>query len=156
MANNTTTAVTFSSISGSYSALKIILQAATDSGSGTTNLLLTLNSDTGSNYVWAQNYGSNSTASGGGGSTSDTSATIALITGDTNEADSAEITISNYAGTVFNKSLTAITTAQQATYSFSISFAGIWRNTSAITSVTLTLASGHFLTGSTFVLYGLV
>ncbi len=55
-----TASVTFSSISGSYTDLCVVF-AGTASG-GNVNLVLTFNSDTGSNYSWTDIEGNGSTA----------------------------------------------------------------------------------------------
>jgi hypothetical protein len=65
---------------------------------------------------------------------------------------SAEITIPNYAGTVFDKSLIAFTQGDQT----AVMSVGGWSSTAAITQIQFLLGSaGNFVVGSTFSLYGM-
>ncbi len=72
-------------------------------------------------------------------------------------AGTGVLRIFDYRGTAFQKGgvsnenlRRATPTGNQFTRQFSIG----WRNTAAITSLTVTLASGNFVTGSKFSLYG--
>lgn len=66
-----------------------------------------------------------------------------------------EIYIPNYAGNN-NKSLSADTVQENnGVTNYSYLIAGLWSNTSAITSITLTPISGNFAQYSTFYLYGI-
>ena len=73
-------------------------------------------------------------------------------------ADAIEIFIPDHAGTTFQKvgvgrnTITRSTTVSANNFIESTRF--YWRSTAAITSVTLTLASGNYDVGSTFTLWG--
>jgi hypothetical protein len=109
------------------------------------------NSDSGSNYSWTHLFGTGSAANSNRGS-NDSSILIgyspAAIGGN------AIITnIQNYSNSTTNK--TAISRASEADYRVG-AIAGLWRNTAAITSLTLLdEGGGNLLTGSTFTLYGI-
>jgi hypothetical protein len=65
-----------------------------------------------------------------------------------------EIYIPNYAGST-NKSVSVdAVTENNATTAITALTAGLWSNTAAITSVSITTASGSFVANSTFYLYG--
>jgi hypothetical protein len=60
--------------------------------------------------------------------------------------------IQNYSNTTTNK--TALIRDNFATYG-TFARVALWRSTSAITSITLTMSSSTFATGSQFTLYGI-
>jgi len=138
--------VTFSSISGSYTDL-IIIQDSQSSAGGYTQI--TFNSDTGSNYSNTQFY-----AGSGAAGTSRTTGLTYMQTGyNTASSQVGHIyQIMNYSNSTTYK--TALTRWNDTADTVGASV-GLWRSTSAITSITLTQASGNYSTGSTFTLYGI-
>jgi len=155
----TGTAVTFSSL-GSFTHLEIYVSARGDQAALSTNIVLTFNGDTGSNYDFQVLTGNGSTASateslaqtsiavGSAAAASATAGKVGVFT----------VKIYDYRGTTFNKELVSNENLTRGTGTgtlFSRQFAGTWRSTAAITSVTLTLASGNYVSGSKFSLYGL-
>ena len=138
--------VTFSSISGTYTDLRIIYATT---ASGDAGNYLRFNSDTGSNYSRTGLYGNGSSA----GSNRDTNATgiygpftmSSAITSNT-------IDIMNYSNTTTNK--TCLVRAGAANNS-TLASVGLWRSTAAITSVSITCDGANFTSGSTFTLYGI-
>ena len=62
------------------------------------------------------------------------------------------MSIQNYANTTTYK--TMISRASDATQN-AIAYVGLWRSTSAINSITLSVSAGTFAIGSTFTLYGI-
>ena len=133
---STASTVTFSSISGSYTDLVLVITTK-DSGTGANWTALQFNSDTGSNYSWTQLGGNGSTASSTRG-TSTTNLRVGAIS--TTSFTPAIIHIMNYANTTTNK--TAISRNSLADYPTSGSasaFVGLWRNTSAITSIDISV-----------------
>lgn len=155
---SSTGVVTFSSL-GSYTHLKIIWSARSTETATFSSIGVTFNSDTGANYDNQEIFISNGTS---GGSQGFAGASIGglLITGASaasNVPGSGELTIPDYRGTTFYKTLNTTYQDQRAASSgnfFWASRAGVWRNTSAITRIDLTLASGNFVSGSKFSLYG--
>ena len=114
-----------------------------------------LNGDSGANYanMWIQNVTATSA-----------SAVPQLILSPAMTANagklSGKITLPNYAGTTFIKSIAAsLAQSSSNLASASMSYetlAGQWVNTAAITSITLLLsAAGNFNAGSRATLYGL-
>ena len=138
--------VTFSSISGSYTDL-IIIQNSQSSAGGYTQI--TFNSDTGSNYSNTQ------VSSGASVPGTDRSSNFTYIQSGYSSG-SVRIThihqIMNYSNSTTYK--TTIMRWNDTSDSVGASV-GLWRNTAAITSITLTQAGGNYSTGSTFTLYGI-
>ena len=138
--------VTFSSISGSYTDLVIVMSYSRSvSGNG----LLRFNSDTGSNYSNTYLLGDGSSASSGRGSNQ----TNGIISYDSaNLQETCLINIMNYANTTTNK--TFITRGNDTGLGV-ISYVNLWRSTSAITSIELRPNSGNWNSGSMFSLFGI-
>jgi hypothetical protein len=142
--------VTFSSISAAYTDLVLVLQAGTATND---NLGIRFNSDTGSNY-------SNTALSGNGSTVVSFRASNATsiipqyhFVFNNNLNSNVIIQVQNYSNTTTNKTLLA--RSNNAGVSTDVGV-GLWRNTAAITSVTLIGGSfGYsFIAGSTFTLYG--
>lgn len=141
---------TFSSISGSYTDLVLIATSASSVGTGY-GLRMRFNSDSSSNYSWTHLLGTGSAAQSNRGS-SDSSILIgyspAAIGGNVSTAN-----IQNYSNATTYK--TCISRGSEADYRVG-AIVGLWRSTSAITSITLfDEGAGNLLTGSTFTLYGI-
>jgi len=138
--------VTFSSISGSYTDL-IIVQSSQTSAGGYTRI--TFNSDTGSNYSNTQIYGSGTTAG-----TSRTTSSSYIQSGYSTASVQVSLIhqIMNYSNSATYKTTIMRWNDTSDTVGASV---GLWRSTSAITSITLTQGSGNYNTGSTFTLYGI-
>lgn len=135
--------VTFSSISGSYTDLVLVIAGTANT---TTAFDVTFNSDTGSNYSATRLTGNGSTATSIR-STSGTNMPLGYIT--TTQSVSV-IQIMNYSNTTTFK--TAIARGNAAD-TLTNAIVGLWRSTSAITSISF--AGGSFQPGSTFTLYGI-
>jgi hypothetical protein len=145
-----TNTVTFSSIGGSYTDLIIVTNVKSTS---TENMSMRFNSDTGSNYSRTVLTGNGSSAS------SDRQTSVTSIGTDYNgyfdgsDFNQAKIIqIMNYSNsTTYKTCLIRSNRAQSGTDAI----VGLWRSTSAITSITLGANSLNFATGSTFTLYGI-
>jgi hypothetical protein len=142
--------VTFSSIPGSYTDLVLIITP--QSSSGTASVDIQLNGDTGTNYSLTYLYGTGSSAASGrdsntaiaGGGSAVATANIFLTN---------TVQIQNYSNTTTYKSLLMRANNTDGNVLTAVS---TWRNTSAITSISLKLATAvNFTTGSTFTLYGI-
>ena len=155
-----TTAVTFSSVPGTYKDLRILWSARTDdTGSYTNSIGVTLNGTT-SGYQWIAVYGSNgSTATSRNTSATDLYAGEATggqsTAGIFNHGDSY---IPNYLSST-NKALLSYTATENngtpGAFMMNGDYAPI---TSAVTTVTVRTyggSSSKFLEGSTFYLYGI-
>lgn len=145
------TTVTFSSITNTYTDLVVI--AYTQRASGNPSLTVRFNSDTGSNYSFANVLGSS-----GGGAASYQGNNFSLINlsywtmaGSPNFSPSI-INIMNYANTTTYK--TVVAEGGEAGTGVQIT-TGTWRSASAITSIQFGLEDQNFNSGSIFSIYGI-
>jgi hypothetical protein len=154
--------VTFSSIPSSYTDLIVLISARTDGSSASygRDLKLTVNSSS-SGYSYTILYGRPNSA-GSFRSSSTTDLDIGWGTTPTpgqtaNTFGSIEIYIPNYVGST-NKAISIIglSESNNATDAAIGAVAGLWSNTSAITSITIDdYDSTNFVSGSRFDLYGI-
>jgi hypothetical protein len=148
--------VTFSSIPSTFTHLQIRAMIKRSGGTGGDNTNLTLNGDTGSNYAWHQLYG-DGVSPGVGAGTTQTSIRAIHSDATANVFGVGIIDILDYSNT--NKYKTTRTLAGYddniATIGYVLFRSGLWQNTAAITSVTLTPNSGTFAQYSSFALYGI-
>jgi hypothetical protein len=150
-ATGSTTSVTLSSIPGTYTDLVLILQGGP--GSSGNSLYVQINSDTGSNYSTTDIWGDGTNAESG----RTTSATFIRILGrgigaSNNLSNSSITSFMNYSNTTTYKTLLNRSNPASAGATATV---GLWRSTSAITSLTVTSESGNLISGSTFTLYGI-
>lgn len=147
------TSVTFSSISSGYTDLILVCKALANTG-GTTDygLVLNFNSDTGNNYSRTQLL-HNGTSASSGRSTNETVGQI-QVGGYLSSSDPTNVfvNINNYSNSTTYKTYLASNGPSTTTTEFVV---GLWRNTNAITSITVKTYSGQFKTGSVFTLYGI-
>ena len=160
VSGSSTSSVTFSGIAGSYTSLELVIFGQVSDTAGNEVVLCTFNSDTGSNYDWAELRGGyNDPAIGTGIGV--TAAHCGTLDGTGVGADLATQAITDIAGystTTWYKTLTVrgfYMGGSAIGQNNVISDMGDWRSTSAITSITLTdSGGGHFVAGTTFTLYG--
>jgi hypothetical protein len=138
--------ITFSSIPQTYTDLRLVLWTL---GSAGADCMLNLNSDTGTNYSFTQLLGSGSAASSYRTS-SRTFAYIDYYGYDTTNPLLSSVDFLNYSNTTTYKSFLA--TGGDTRVGSSI---GLWRSTSAISTILLTSSGANFAAGATFTLYGL-
>jgi hypothetical protein len=141
--------INFTSIPATYTDLRLVL---VNINSSATDILLRVNSDTGSNY-------SRITIRGDGTSTSTvlianqpginfpnpTSATLYSI---------CDYNFFSYAGST-NKTVLTTASADRNGTGNTVTMVGLWRNTAAITAINLLVTSGSFSVGTTATLYGI-
>ena len=144
-----TASYTFSSIPGTYTDLILVVNARLSSGAA--NFNLQFNSDTGSNYSSTVLAGDGSSAFSVRSSNS-TSGNIGLVGA---EYGTTVINIMNYANTTTNKTAIASYKMTSSAYGEAGAKVVLWRNTSAINSVSILVTTSTFNTGSTFTLYGI-
>ena len=146
-----TSSVAFSSIPATYTDLVLVVNAK---GASNSNIRLQFNSDTATNYSRTVLYGTGASAGSGRVSNFASIAIDAYAYLSTSDFSYNSITnIQDYSNsTTYKTTLTranANATGVDAT-------AGLWRSTSAITTITVfTNDSGNFSIGSTFKLYGI-
>lgn len=142
--------VTFSSISGSFTDLVIAGAVGSTSTTLDRNMRIQFNSDTNSNYSDTDVYGEGSTA----GSFRRSNQNQMII----NEAIARSgnfstyiINVMNYSNSTTNKTVLG----RGGNTNLVAASVGLWRNTAAITSITLLISGDNFASGSTFTLYGI-
>ena len=138
--------VTFSSISGSYRDLVLIIENTQGTGTTAAGLRLRFNSDTGSNYSYVNMVGSGSATSSGSGTLTE------VVGGLVDPAKSIVVyNILDYSATDKHKTVlvrgdnSAVNTTATAVR---------WAHTAAITTILAYPSSGTFAAGSSFALYG--
>lgn len=150
--------VTFSSL-GAYTHLEIRWSARGDQAANNTTLNVQFNGDTGANYdrQLVQAFATTPSASESLGSTTAAVGNVVAATGTASTPGTGVIQIYDYRGSSFHKMFISSNGWARLTTSgnFGVQlFAGRWRATSPITSITLGLAAGNFVSGSKFSLYG--
>lgn len=155
--------VTFSSIPATYTDLVLKVNAR---GSDTGNYLsvqLRFNGDTATNYSRTAIYGYSPGGSFGSARGSSLSATTAMMSSNADSATAntfgnAEFYIPSYL-VAQNKPLSSFGVAESNTgQGFMDATAHLWRNSAAVTSITISPGFGsayNWLTGSSFYLYGI-
>ena len=144
--------VTFSSIPQGYTDLVLVCNIAQSSGNN--SLRYRFNGDTGSNYSDTYVSG-NGTSAGSGRDTSQTSGTI-YVTGSTTIETNYIVQFMNYSNATTYK--TVLSRSNRASSEVAADV-GLWRNTSAINSISLAMGgsfpTNNFASGSTFSIYGI-
>ena len=154
------TSLTFSSIPSTYTHLQIRGISRNTGGSQSYAIYLTFNGSS-SGYAWHYLKGNGSAASASGAASE---VNINLQNADAGGTSTAStvgasiIDIHDYANTTKNKTVRAITgtDANTASTGFAISLgSGLWANTNAISSITITNGYDFFSTSTSFSLYGI-
>jgi hypothetical protein len=146
--------VEFISIPQGYTDLKVVCSSRCTTTN--TAFLFTFNSST-------TGYSNKRLFSDGSTVYSDSSITTAISSTSNNASDytantfgNGEFYIPNYTSANFKSVNVDGVTENNATAALSMLTAGLWSNTAAITSITITPASGSISTNSTFTLYGVL
>lgn len=155
----TTASVTFSSIPSTFTDLALRVSSRTDAAAVSSNMRLTFNGVGGTNYSVTYLRGTGSTTL----SARDSSGAVITLyqsadgsTAASNTFSNTEIYIPSY-NVSQNKPISAFSAHEDnATLAYLNATAGLFSNTSAITSVTLDLSSSNFVSGSSFFLYGII
>ena len=145
--------VTFSSISGSYTDLVLVMNAKGTgfTGSGTYPYVR-YNSDSGTNYSRTYLSGNGSSASSSRASSENLQYLVGGTYVDGTFAYNSITHFMNYSNTTTYK--TMLSRANNSGVQVD-ALVGLWRSTSAITSIIVYSSNGNFDTGSTFSLYGI-
>lgn len=150
--------VTFSSISGSYTDLVLVMRVTGSSSVGNEPVLMYFNNDTGGNYSVTRVYGNGSTATSDRFS-SNSGIDAGYLPGSNGTGPGTIIAnIMNYSNTTTYKTILDRWESQAAASGsrYVAAEVGLWRSTSAITEIDLVLGGGfNFNSGSTFSLYGI-
>ena len=149
-----TNTITFTSIPSNYKHLQIRAKY-TDAGTNTLNMRF--NSDTSGSYYSSCIEGNGTSVSGSAGYGNSTIQVCFRLYGGSSSSSyfgNGIIDINNYADTDKLKSVIAYYGVNQLSSGIMGVSQGMWNNTSAISSITLSLPS-NFVTGTMFSLYGI-
>jgi len=144
-ATNTTT---FSSISGSYTDLILVVGAI---ATGDLQINCRVNGDTGTNYSTTYLAGNGTSAASSRQSNATFMGTDYYFSLTTN-GGATILQFQNYSNSTTYKTMLSRSNAADKGTNATVS---LWRNTAAITSITLYTTANNFNTGSTFTLYGI-
>jgi len=153
--------ITFSSIPSTYQHLQLrAIMKADDNNVGTIGYVLTFNNDTGSNYAYHELRGDGASATAAGSS----SQTGLTFTGCVARTDATQnnmvgaviVDVQDYVSATKNKTVRTFggTDLNSANGRIRLG-SGLWINTSAVSTITLTTATGNFTTATQFALYGI-
>jgi hypothetical protein len=137
--------VTFSSIPGTYTDLVLVISYQISASNQF--LQMQFNSDSGSNYSGTNLFGEGTAPA----SNRDSNLSFLRVGFYGSNQTNSIINIQNYSNTTTNKTVLS----RENTDTYVIARVGLWRNTSAITSLVIGTSSGNITSGSTFSLYGI-
>jgi hypothetical protein len=143
--------IDFTSISSAYTDLRLVIVGKYTSAGGNTRIRF--NSDTASNYSSTRIAGDGTSAS----SDRLTNQTFQRLNFDGNSttiSDLLTVDIFSYAGSTFKTSLITSTEDKNGSGSV-IRIVGLYRSITAISSITISLSSSTFASGTTATLYGI-
>jgi hypothetical protein len=152
--SGSTATITLSSISGAYTDLILVGDGRNNAGGS--GWYIRFNGDTGSNYSWTDLEGDGSTAASYRGTSVNLIYTSYNNTSIGNSQSNQILQLNNYSNTTTYKTVLSRTNAATSN-AFPGTNAGIgmWRNTAAITSITITSSGSYMIDGTTFSLYGI-
>lgn len=148
-------------ITGAYNYLKVLWRARSSAAVAAQQMYLQINGDTGNNYGWQTNEANAANAVSGTHSTAGVNVIqIATITGASATSSlwfaSGEFTVGGASDTTNYKTVSGVGAAfVTATNSYAGTYGGQWQSAAAVTSLTLSPATGSFVTGCVFSVYGL-
>ena len=149
--------VTFSSIPSTYTDLVLKVSVRSDRANTQDDVRITFNSTT-TNYSYTYLRGSGSAAISGSSTTDpwEWFGNMDAANATSNTFANGELYIPSYLASQ-NKPTSAIMAMEDNVSSpvYLTANANLWRNTAAITSITLALGFGNFVSGSSFYLYGI-
>ena len=140
--------VSFSSISGSYTDLVLVIQASISTGDQDT--YLRLNSDSGTNYSRTKIAGNGTSATTWQASNQNAYYGVGNIN---TSLMTTIINLMNYSNSTTYKT---ILNRHGSTGNETALSVGLWRSTSAITSILVAPGGSTFTSGSTFTIYGIL
>jgi len=155
--NAATASVTFSNIPQSgYTDLKIVISARTDRSGQPVDTLIVKYNGSSTGYSQRAIYGNGSSAASYSSATEQELSWVPGATATANTFSNGEIYIPNYTSANYKSASGDSVSENNATTGYQDMVAGLWSNTAAITSITLSsFTSSNILANSTFSLYGL-
>ena len=146
--------ITFSSIPSTYTSLQI--RYTNRMGAAGDSILMRFNSDSGTNYARHAFYGTGSVVTASAQSSVTATNVGSWFNGaDTTQPQVGIIDIHNYAVTTQNKTVRALTGIDMNGSGDVDLVSGLWMNTAAVSTITLSVVGNTFSTGSVFSLYGI-
>lgn len=162
VASGSPATLTVSGIPGTYTNLEIVITGRCDAAAQTESIITQFNGDTGTNYdsVGNSTTGTSNNVFQSIGTASPDAGFLPCASATANRSSVTRLIVGDYASTVFDKLVagqTATTQASSGGNVFTQISTVVWRPSTpaAITSVTVSLASGNFVTGSKLTVYGL-
>ena len=144
--------IAFNSISSAYTDLRLVIVGKYTSGGGNTRIRF--NSDTASNYS-STRIGGDGTSAFSDRLTNQTFQRLSFNGNSSTIPDFLTVDIFSYAGSTFKTSL--ITSSEDYNGSGSVyRIVGLYRSTTAISSIEISLDSSTMATGTTATLYGIL
>lgn len=145
--------VVFNSIPNTYTTLKMVFNAAQDSGSFQAMRLI-FNGVADAQYIDQELYIQGTTITAAA-ETTQAIMNFSDIPSNGNNTVSGEMTIPFYANTAFYKNTFTSSSLLDSSSGYLESWAGQWLNQLPINSITISLSAGNFIDGSQFVLYAM-
>jgi len=149
--------VTFSGVPQTYTDLVVVCEGYMATADGSV-VRIRFNSDSGNNYSYTPLMGNGTTVSSSRESSiSAIYLTSSVIGWDTDSTQRGNIIVNimNYANTTTNKTILSRPNLASGSYPGTGAVVGLWRSTSAISTIVIDTSSGTFASGSTFTLYGI-
>lgn len=150
--------ITFSNIPQTFRNLLLLGKLRSTIAGTADDGFMRLNSDATANYDSAYLYVNGTTVAGGTIVASTNGIYVGALPGSTSAANNAsaiELTLPDYARTAWRKSGHARASDQSETRQVCLISDGSWRNTAAVTSLTIYASGGNLAANSTVTLYGL-
>jgi hypothetical protein len=154
ISGSSTTSITFTSVPSTYTDLELVINARSV-GSSDYAARISFNGDTSSGlYSWRLIRGDGSSASSLQYSNQND---IALTTNYSimQTPSTIRVNLQNYANSNVNKTIIGRFNQVNTAGGTASAYVGLWRNTNAITSITVSIGGDYFADGSTFSLYGI-
>jgi len=150
--------ITFSSIPSTYTSLQLRILGKTTDSNGLVSIQFRFNGDTASNYAYHRLQGDGATASASGSASQTFIESVTGMAGGfyADVFGAAIFDIHDYASTTKNKTTRMMLGTDRNGGGIIQLHSGLWMQTSAITSITVTQNGGaNWATGSVFSLYGI-
>lgn len=144
--------ITFSSIPSTYKHLQVRTLANDASGN---QLTMQFNSDTGSNYSYHRLQGTGATVAGAGGANQTQISFVGYAPYTTSTYGISIIDIIDYANTSKYKTSRTLMGYDINGGGLVLLGSGLWMNTAAINSISISTSGANFTTASRFALYGI-
>jgi len=149
--------ITLSSIPATYTDLRVVLVARTNNtGTAREDLYITFNSDSSSLYSTTILYGQDGSVGSFRQSNQTRINAYTGIPGTTGQLSLNTVDVFSYAGSTFKTCLLSVNNDQNTVGGEVNAQVGLYRSTSAITSITFTPQTNSIDTGSTLSIYGIL